>query len=102
MASNYTSTEEALRALIAALEFKTSGKYDFYSSNINSKNLPVFVLENKKGNDAVKDNSAVKNVNQVDKLPATGTFVDTSLLIALGMLFMSIGALYTRKIKSEK
>ena len=49
--SNYTSTEEALRALIAINEYKTSGKYDFYSSSINSKGLPVFVLENTKGND---------------------------------------------------
>ncbi|MBZ9688411.1 DUF4430 domain-containing protein [Clostridium estertheticum] len=108
--SNYTSTEESLRALIALSEYKTSGKYDFYSSNINSKNLPIFALSNTKSSDAVKGNNEVKNKNAVksvnevgiDKLPATGTFVDTNLLIILGMLFMTLGALYTRVVRSEK
>lgn len=102
VSSNYTSTEEGLRALIALREYKTSGKYDFYSSNINAKGLPIFVLENTKNNNGVKDIKEVENVNQasVDKLPDTGAFVDTNMLIILGMLFMSMGALYLKKIKN--
>jgi LPXTG-motif cell wall-anchored protein len=94
--SNYTSTEEVLRALIALKEYKTSGKYDFYSSDINSKELPVFSL--------VDTTTTDKVTNQVEtnKLPQTGSVIDTNILIVLGMLFMVIGALFTRKIRSEK
>jgi len=102
--SNYTSTEEGLRALIALREYKTSGKYDFYSSNINAKGLPNFVLESTKNNNGVKDIKEVQSTNQVEAntLPDTGAFVDTNILIILGMLFMTFGALYLRKIKNEK
>lgn len=102
--SNYTSTEEGLRALIALREYKTSGKYDFYSSNINAKGLPNFVLESTKNNNGVKDIKEVQSTNQVEAntLPDTGAFVDTNILIILGMLFMIFGALYLRKIKNEK
>ena len=95
-ASNYTSTEESLRALIALSEYKTSGKYDFYSSNIIAKELPTFVLG------STTETEQVKGVNEVEanKLPQTGAFVDTNVLIILGMLFMAIGALYLRKVKS--
>jgi len=96
--SNYTSTEESLRALIAISGYKTSGKYDFYSSDINSKNLPVFAATNTINNDTVKNIDKV----EVDKLPATGAFVDTNLLIMLGLIFIILGAVYTRKVKSEK
>lgn len=96
--SNYTSTEQGLRALIAIREFKTTGKYDFYSSEINSKELPVFVLESTTGTDAVKD----VNKANVDKLPQTGAIVDTDVLMILGLLFMAFGALYLRKLKNEK
>jgi LPXTG-motif cell wall-anchored protein len=95
---NYTSTEEALRALIAVREYKTSGKYDFYSSNINSKNLPVFILKNA----TTTDDGKIINVVGTDKLPQTGAFADTNVIIMLGLLFMVIGALYLRKIKIEK
>lgn len=43
--NNYIATEQALRALIALNEFKKSGKYDFFMSNIISKNLPVYVIK---------------------------------------------------------
>jgi LPXTG-motif cell wall-anchored protein len=95
---NYTSTEEALRALIAIKEYKTSGKYNFYTSDINSKNLPIFVLGNAT---STEDSNAVKEVN-ADKLPQTGSFADTNVLMTLGLLFMAMGALYLRKIKIEK
>jgi LPXTG-motif cell wall-anchored protein len=95
---NYTSTEEALRALIAVREYKTSGKYDFYSSNINSKNLPVFILKNA----TTTDDGKIINVVGTDKLPQTGSFADTNVIMMLGLLFMVIGALYLRKIKIEK
>jgi LPXTG-motif cell wall-anchored protein len=94
--SNYTSTEQSLRALIALREYKTSGKYDFYSSDINSKELPIFVLGDTTSTEDVKGINEVKT----DKLPQTGAFVDTNVLMILGMLFMAIGAFYLRKIKS--
>ena len=94
---NYTSTEQGLRALIAIKEYKTSGKYNFYTSDINSKNLPVFVLGNATPTGEVKVISEV----DTDKLPQTGSIADTNVLIILGLLFMAIGALYLRKIKVE-
>lgn len=94
---NYTSTEQSLRALIALKEYKASGKYNFYLSDINSKDLPVFVLENSKGSDGAKDVNESNNV-----LPQTGAFIDTNVLIILGLLFMATGALYLRKGKSLK
>ncbi len=96
--SNYTSTEQGLRALIALKEYKDTGKYDFYSSDINSKELPVFVLGNTIGTDQVKGANEVN----AHKLPDTGALVDTSVLMALGMLFMLIGAFYLKKSKTEK
>lgn len=95
---NYTSTEQGLRALIAIKEYKTSGKYNFYTSDINSKNLPVFVLGNAT---STEDSKEVKEVN-TDKLPQTGSFADTNVLMTLGLLFMAMGALCLRKIKIEK
>ena len=95
---NYTSTEQSLRALIALKEYKTSGKYDFYSSDINSKDLPVFVLENTADTDGIK----VPEKVSTDILPDTGAIVDTNVLMVLGMLFMAMGALYLRKFKGEK
>lgn len=107
--SNYTSTEQVLRALIALKEYKTTGKYDFYSSNINSKELPVFALEETTTTDkdeATNEDSAVNedgatNEVEVNKLPETGAIIDTNVLIVLGIIFMAIGALYLRKIRSE-
>jgi LPXTG-motif cell wall-anchored protein len=96
--SNYTSTEQCLRALIALREYKTLGKYNFYSSNINSKELPIFVLGDKGNTDEIKD---VKDIN-IDKLPQTGAFIDTNVLIILGIVFMFIGMVYLKKSKSEK
>lgn len=95
---NYTSTEQSLRALIAAKEYKTSGKYDFYSSNINSKNLPVFTLKDT----ATTDNGKVVADLGTDKLPQTGSFADTNVIVMVGLLFMAAGALYLRKLKIEK
>lgn len=42
--SNYASTEEALRALIALDEFKNNGGsgYNYYASNIDASKLPVY------------------------------------------------------------
>ncbi|MDI6617459.1 MAG: DUF4430 domain-containing protein [Clostridiales bacterium] len=45
-ADDFIATEEALRALIALKEYKKSGKYDFYSSNIDAKTLPVYNYNN--------------------------------------------------------
>lgn len=109
--SNYTSSEQVLRALIAIKEYKATGKYDFYSSNINSKQLPVFALENTTTGDKdeveneeeeeaeVVNEVTTKDEVKADKLPDTGYMVDTNVLIVLGMIFMVIGALYLRKIK---
>lgn len=96
--SNYTSTEQVLRALIALKEYKTTRKYDFYSSNINSEELPVFSLA-----ETVITDKEVKATKEVvaEKLPQTGSVIDTNMLIILGVIFMAIGALYLRKIRSE-
>jgi hypothetical protein len=73
--SNYTSTEQVLRALIALKEYKTPGKYDFYSSDINAKELPVF---------------------------GVASNVYTKVIPILAILFMAIGIFYFKKIKSKK
>ena len=105
--SNYTSTEQVLRALIALKEYKTTGKYDFYSSDINSAELPVFSVKETTTTDKVVVTDEIKATNEVvdNQLPQTGAIIDTNVLLVLGVLFMIIGAigvLYTRKISSEK
>ncbi|MGK0467956.1 DUF4430 domain-containing protein [Clostridium sp.] len=105
--SNYTSTEQVLRALIALKEYKNTRKYDFYSSNINSMELPAFSVEETTSTDKVVAIDEIKATNEVvdNKLPQTGAIIDTNVLIVLGVLFMIIGAigvLYTRKVSSEK
>lgn len=44
---NYIATEQALRALIAIKEYKKLGKYDFFKSSINARELPVYVFAEK-------------------------------------------------------
>ncbi|MEK6264259.1 MAG: hypothetical protein N2B06_05745, partial [Clostridium sp.] len=73
--SNYTSTEQVLRALISLKEYKTPGKYDFYSSDINAKELPVF---------------------------GVASNVYTKVIPVLVILFMAIGIFYFKKNKSKK
>jgi hypothetical protein len=70
--SNYTSTEQVLRALIALKEYKTPGKYDFYSSDINAKELPVF---------------------------GVASNVYTKVIPILAILFIAFGIFYFKKIK---
>jgi LPXTG-motif cell wall-anchored protein len=102
--SNYTSTEQGLRALIALKEYKTSGIYDFYSSNINAVDLPAFVFDSNAEDEEVKVVTPVKAIDKVkvDKLPDTGSTVDNNVIIVLGMLFMAIGALYLRANKIKE
>lgn len=76
--NNYIATEQALRALYSVQQYKKAGKFDFYSSNIKAKELPVYKL------------TAVGEVTPT--LPQTGSVADNEVFIFLGLLFVAAGA----------
>jgi LPXTG-motif cell wall-anchored protein len=81
--NNYMATEQALRALYSLQEYKKSGAYDFYASDINAKDLPVYKLDS----------------SQEDKedLAKTGSAKNRNLIIGLGLSVVLLGALILRK-----
>ena len=81
--NNYMATEQALRALYSLQEYKKSGAYDFYASDINAKDLPVYKLDS----------------SQEDKedLAKTGSAMNRNLIIGLGLSVVLLGALILRK-----
>lgn len=81
--NNYMATEEAFRAFYALNQYKAVGKYNFYTSNITARNLPVY------------NYSAEASSDTQAKLPATGTVVDNNVIIVLGMLLLLLGAACT-------
>lgn len=93
---NYLATEQATRALYSFQQFKNTGKYNFYSSNIQSEKLPVFKYA-VSASENVNNNGSNNNGNanaaaSANTLPQTGALVDDKLAIALAILFMAAGA----------
>lgn len=100
---NDFSTEEAFRALFSLNEFsKSKGVYNYYESNINAAQLPVYNVAISSGASNTNTNvNNSKNVseNQVLKgstdfrgtLPKTGYFFDFKLLFIMGIALMAIG-----------
>lgn len=84
------ATEEALRALIAIKEYKNTGKYNYYSSNIDAAKLPEFTLTD-------------KELLDLGVLPQTGSPVDLSMLAVFGVLLIAAGifTLRTKRLKEE-
>jgi LPXTG-motif cell wall-anchored protein len=76
--NNYIATEQTLRALYSLQQYNETGKFDFYSSDINAKGLPVFQF----------------NTEETAKptLPQTGSFADNEALVFLGLLLVAMGA----------
>lgn len=74
------ATEQAFRALIALKYYKINGTYNYYSSNIDSKTLPVYNA----------DTAADKNKSG-SILPETGSSMDFGMLLSLGILSMISG-----------
>jgi len=58
--NDYMATEQALRALIALNEFYKSGKYNYYNSDINAKELAVYGKDNSEN----KEESTKNNTNK--------------------------------------
>ena len=83
--NNYIATEQALRALYSLQQFKEKGKFDFYSSDINAKELPAFQYK------FIEESKPI--------LPQTGSAVDNEILVFLGLIFIAAGAYFTIKNK---
>ena len=82
--NDYIASEQALRALIALKEFKAKGIYNYYSSNIDSSKLPEFTITD-------------KELLDLGVLPQTGSPMDLSAAIGLGIIFMIIGVVVLKR-----
>lgn len=76
------ATEQAFRALIALKYYKINGTYNYYSSNIDSKTLPVYNADTNKSGSALHE---------------TGSPIDFSMLLSLGILSMISGLFILRR-----
>lgn len=109
---NDFSTEEAFRALVALNEFsKNKGPYNYYESNINAAELPVYnaLAGNGGGNNRSAISGTVNNgtasnaanaaqnskeanaVAAYNKLPQTGYFFDFKVIFIMGIVLVVIG-----------
>ena len=61
--NDYMATEEALRALITLNEFNKSGKYNYYDSDINAKELAVYGKTNTDTEEEPTNNTGNKPIN---------------------------------------
>lgn len=110
--NNYVSTEEALRTLYALNEFNKNGNkaFNYYASSIDAKNLPIYVKQddNKKNEanetnktNGTKETNVTNEANEAKNdtavLPQTGGVIDTSLLIIIGVVFVSTGLIIKKK-----
>jgi hypothetical protein len=94
--NDYMATEQALRALISLKEYKLNGKYDFYKSDINAKELPKYdKFENSSKSEDVKEDKILAT------LPQTGVLADTKVLSAIGLIVVIIGIFIINK-KDQK
>lgn len=85
--NDYMASEQALRALIGLNEFKTQGKYDYYSSNIDSSKLPEFTMTN-------------EELLQAGLLPQTGSAVDFTTLLLVSSSIILVGVVLITKKKA--
>lgn len=95
---NDFSTEEAFRALVSANSYgKTNSVYNYYSSNINAAELPVYEVSPSNNTSSGSSTSGGK-VQQSSSslgysvLPKTGYFIDTKVLVFVGMILVGTGA----------
>jgi hypothetical protein len=86
--NDYIATEQALRAFIALKEFEEKGKYDYYSSNIDSSKLTEFSITD-------------KELLELGYLPQTGGALDFTVIAATGIILVFSG-LFILKSKSLK
>lgn len=82
--NDYMASEQALRALIGLKVFKLQGKYDYYSSNIDSSKLPEFEMTD-------------KELLAAGLLPQTGSVFDFTTLFAAGFSIVLIGVILVEK-----
>ncbi|GKX67033.1 hypothetical protein [Inconstantimicrobium mannanitabidum] len=86
--NNAYATEQALRALIVLDNFKSGATYNYYTSDINAKELKAYVVKNTDSKGTATTNTTVTNKNTTSKiaeLPETGSPVDTTLLLVLAI-----------------
>jgi LPXTG-motif cell wall-anchored protein len=81
--NNLIATEQVLRALIALKEYKASGKYNYFKSDVDSSKLSKFTLSD-------------KELLELGILPQTGSAVDTNVLFGFGILVIVGGVLLMR------
>lgn len=96
--ANDFSTEEAFRALFSINEFiKNKAAYNYYASNINAANLPVYnVPSNSESKANNSKNSAAASTTKINAaaykvLPQTGYFFDFKLLFMFGIVLVGVG-----------
>ncbi|WP_163191593.1 DUF4430 domain-containing protein [Clostridium thermarum] len=83
--NNYIATEQALRALYTLQQYKSTGKYDFYASDIKAKELPAYKFETAG--------------EAKPTLPQTGSPIDSEVLIFLGILLIAMGVIIVNRGK---
>jgi LPXTG-motif cell wall-anchored protein len=84
---NYIATEQAFRALYTLQQYKKTGKYDFYSSNIKAKELPEYKY------------AEVNNTKPT--LPQTGSPFDSGVLIFFGVMLVATGSFIVSRGKKS-
>lgn len=86
--NNKIATEEAFRALVSLKEFKKSGKFNLYSTNVDSSTLKVYGTEQT----AVDTTDTNTEQNSSSKeLPQTGAFVDFNIELIFGLILIAFG-----------
>lgn len=76
------ATEQAFRALIALKYYKINGIYNYYSSSIDSKTLPVYNADTR---------------TSASVLPVTGSPIDFSMLLSFGILSLISGVFILKR-----
>ncbi|SHJ98110.1 LPXTG-motif cell wall anchor domain-containing protein [Clostridium amylolyticum] len=119
---NAMSTEQAFRALIAINEFKVKGRYNYYSSEIQARDLPIYY---EKDNSLSEDNNPTQqnnskseaanidstenidkgekeNIKSNNNLPKTGSSANINLVVLLGISSIAAGCFFIGKRKMAK
>lgn len=87
--NNPIATEQALRALVSLKEFKNTGVYNYYASNIDAKALPNYIVEN-------KDNKEDKT-EPTKILPETGSNINMNSLTGAAIISIVLGTVLLLK-----
>jgi LPXTG-motif cell wall-anchored protein len=102
--NNKIATEQAFRALVSLGEFKKQGKFNLYSTNMDTSKLKVYGAEQSTVNTAAASVSAAANIEQTSsakELPQTGAIADFNTVMLFGIVLMTVG-IYVVLFRNKK